>query len=115
MHAFSFIFNQQPNSCLKSRIKALPNQYLLVQCQPAMETPEQCAKYVQKRQRQSHCGCSGTFAVNCQNILHFLVFPLLTFNKIKTNGVTSRVICPFWSIFCKDVIINFVSEPFHKT
>ena len=47
MHALTLTFNQQPNSYFKSGIKALPSQYLLVQCQPAMETPGQCVKYVQ--------------------------------------------------------------------
>ena len=31
----------------KSEIKAFPSRDLLVQCQPAVETPEQCVKYVQ--------------------------------------------------------------------
>ena len=38
-------FIQQPNSCFKSGIKALPSGYLLVPSQRTTETPEQCVKY----------------------------------------------------------------------
>ena len=41
---FYLTFNQQPNSCFTSGIKALPSQYLLFQCEPAMETLEKCVK-----------------------------------------------------------------------
>ena len=66
-------------------MKALPSRYVLVQCQPAMETPKQCVKYVQNyqyRHRYEVIEAVLVPTVNCQYI--YIYFSIYTKTIIKT-------------------------------
>ena len=91
-------FNQQPNPCCKSGIKAftqsLFTRSMLASSGNTRTMWEICSKLIIKTQIRSQWGRSGTFTVNYQYIAHiFLAFPLLTFSKtniLKNNNRDAR-------------------------
>ena len=109
MHALSPTFSQQPNSRFKSGIKALPSRYLLVQCQPAMETPEQCevcSKLTVKTQIQLTVNIFHTFFgclhynINKDTRTTYIKMILEYVLEAQTKGVAGGVVrSPLVNIF----------------
>ena len=66
---------------------------------------EICSNLTKEIQRQSHRGCSGAFAVNYEQISHFvLMFLLLTLSKLMWNGHHRKMLFQYNNYLRKSLI-----------